>query len=74
MIDNTLTWNSHIEIIIPKLGVTCFVVRAIKTFMTMVYHSYFHSYINYGIIFWWNFSYSNSIFKLQRIITIIMGV
>ena len=69
MIDNTLTWNSHIETFIPKLSVACFVVRAIKPFATqdtlkMVYHFYFHSLINYGIIFWGNSSYNDSIFKL----------
>ena len=71
MIDNTLTWKSHMEIIIPKLSVACFVVRSIQPFVTqdalkMVYHSHFHSLINYGVIFWGNSSYSNSIFKLQK--------
>ena len=43
--------------------------------LTMVYHSYFHSIVIYGIISWGNSSYSNSIFKLQqRIVIIIMGV
>jgi len=80
MIDNTLTWKSHIEIIIWKLIVACFVVMPIKPFVTqdtlkMVYHSGFHSIIHYGIIFWGNSLYSNSIFKQQkRIITIIMVV
>jgi len=41
-----------IEIIIPKLSVACFAVIAIKPFvmqdtLKMVYHSYFHSIINY---------------------------
>jgi len=41
----------------------------------IVYHSYFHSIINCGIIFWGNSSYSNSVFTLQkRIIWMIMGV
>jgi len=68
------------EIIIPKLSVTWLAVRSIKPFVMldtikMVYHSYFHSIINYGIVFWGNSSYSHSIFKLQkRIISIIMGV
>jgi hypothetical protein len=34
--------------------------------LKMVHHSYFHSVINYGIIFWENSSYSNSIFTLQK--------
>ena len=80
MIDNTLTWNSHIETFIPKVSVACFVVGAIKPFVTqgilkMVYHFYFHSLINYGTIFWGNSSYCNSIFKLwKRIIKIIRGI
>jgi hypothetical protein len=74
MIDNTLMLKSHIEMITLKLNVACFVVRAIKTFVMldtlMVKHSYFHSIINYEIIFC-----SNSIFILQnRIIGIIMRV
>ena len=64
----------------PKLSVACFAATIIKPFVTqdnlkMVYHSYFHSIINYRIIYWENSSYSNIIFKLQkRIIRIVMGV
>jgi len=78
--DSTLTWKRHIEMIIPKLSVACFAVRAIKSFvmldtLKMVYHSYFLSVINYGVFFWGNSSCSNSIFKLHnRIIRIVMGV
>ena len=80
MTDNTLTRNSHIETFIRKLSVACFVVRTIKPFATqdtlkMVYHFYFHSLVNYRIIFWGKSSYSNSMFKLQkRIIRIIGGI
>jgi hypothetical protein len=80
MIDNTLTWESHIEMIIPKLSVVCFAVTAITAFvgldtLKMVYHFYFHSLINYGVTFWGNSSYSNRIFKLQkRIIRSVMDV
>jgi hypothetical protein len=43
--------------------------------LKMVYHSYFHSVINYGIIFRGNSSHSNSIFRLQkRILRTVMGV
>jgi len=78
IIDNTLMGKSQTEIIIWKLSVACFVVTALKPFviqdtLKMVYHSGFHSIINYGIIFWGNSLYSNSIFKQQkRIIIIIM--
>jgi hypothetical protein len=45
MIDNTLMWKSHIEMIIPKLSVAWLAVRAINPFvvldtMKMVYHSF----------------------------------
>jgi len=79
-IDNTITLKSHKEMLIRKFGVACFAVQAIKPFVTQdnlkkVYHFYFHSIINYGIIFRGNSSYSNRIFKLQkRNIRIIMGV
>jgi len=70
-IDNTLTLKSHKEMLIRKFSVACFAFRAIKPFVTQVtlknvYHSYFHSIINYGIIFRGNSSYSNRIFKLQK--------
>jgi hypothetical protein len=60
MTDNTIMWKSHIEMIVMKLSVACFAVGAIKPFvimdtLKMIYHSFFHSIINYGIIFWGKF-------------------
>ena len=41
----------------------------------MVYFSYFHSIMTYGIILWANTHYSNEIFKIQtRVIRIITGI
>lgn len=77
--DNTLSWKSHVDMIIPKLRTACFAVRAVKPVksqetLEMVCYSYFHSIMNYGLIFWGNSSYSIYIFRLQkRIIRIIMG-
>jgi hypothetical protein len=34
IIDDILTWNSHTEIIVPKLGAACFTIRAVKTYTT----------------------------------------
>jgi hypothetical protein len=65
--------------VVPTLSAACFAVRVFNPFMSqytlmMIYYSYFHSIMNYGLIFWGNSSYSNSIFKLQkRIITTIIG-
>jgi len=40
----------------------------------MIYYAYFHSLMNYGIIFWSNSSYSSKVFKLQtRIVRIRTG-
>jgi hypothetical protein len=51
MIDNTLTWKSHIEMIILKLSLAYLAVIAFKRFvmmdtLKMVYHSFFRSIIN----------------------------
>jgi hypothetical protein len=73
MIDNTLTWESQLEMVIPKLSVVCLAVTAVTHFVGLdilktVYRFYLHSVINYGIIFGVNSSYNNGIFKLQKII------
>jgi hypothetical protein len=79
-LDNTLSWKTHIDTIIPKLSSACFTIRSVKPFLSqeslkMVYYSYFHSIITYGLIFWGNSYYSNTIFRLQkRTIRIIVGM
>jgi hypothetical protein len=55
-LDNTLSWKNHIDAIMPKLSSACFAVRAVKPFLSqealkMVYFSYFHSIMPYGLIF-----------------------
>jgi len=55
-------------------------MRVVKPFLSqdslrMVYYSYFHSVLTYGLIFWGNSYYSNIIFRLQkRNIRIIVGI
>jgi hypothetical protein len=79
-LDNTLCWKTHIDTIIPKLSSACFASRTVKPFLSqeplkMVYYSYFHSIMTYGLIFWGNSYYSNIIFRLQkRTIRIIVGI
>jgi hypothetical protein len=70
-IDCTLSWREHITTLTTKLNKACFAIRAIKPFMTlrvlqMVYFSYFHSIMTYGIIFWVSSHLSNNIFKIQK--------
>jgi len=47
------------DTIIPKLISASFVMRAVKPFLSqdalrLVYYSYFHSIMTYGLIFWGN--------------------
>ena len=77
VIHNNLSWNCHIDQIIPKLNKASYVIRSLKPLLSfetlkMVYFSTVHSIISYGIIFWGILSHSKIIFKIQkRIIRII---
>jgi len=78
-IDNHLTWRNHIDQIIPKLSVACYMVKQMyhicnNDIQRSIYFAYFHSIVSYRIIRWGNSSYSRKIFTLQkRIIRIMMG-
>jgi hypothetical protein len=75
--DSTLSWNDHIVKLKSKLNKACYAIRVIKPFtsldvLKMIYFSYVHSVMSYGIIFWGNSHHSDNIFKFQkRIIRII---
>jgi hypothetical protein len=79
-IDNKLNLKSHVEYILPKLISAIFVIMSFSYFMSsetlqMVYFSYFHSIIKYGIIFCGNSTNISRLFKLQKkVIRIISGV
>jgi hypothetical protein len=79
-LDNTFSWKNHIDTIVSKLSSACFAIRAVKPFLSqeslrMVYFSYFHSIMTYGLVFWGNSYHSNTVFKLQmRIIRIMVGI
>ena len=43
--------------------------------LKLIYYSYFHSVLSYGIIFWGNTPHSNLIFKMQKkAVRIMMGI
>jgi len=70
IIDNTLSWKDHIAALTSKLNKACYAIMAIKPLMSvdilrMIYFSYVHSVVSYGIIIWGN-TLSNSIFKFQK--------
>jgi hypothetical protein len=59
---------SHCQI---PLSTTCYVIRSVKPYVNknvliMIYHSLFHSVMNYGIIFWGNSSHNTQVFKMQK--------
>jgi hypothetical protein len=59
-IDRCLTWKNHIEQVIPKLSAACYAVRMVHHIMNtdalrMIYVGYFHSVMEYGMIFWGEF-------------------
>ena len=76
-VDSTLSWKNHVEQITHKLSLACYTVRSVKPFvlqesLKVFCYACFHSIMNYGLIFWWNSSHSENIFKIQqKIISII---
>jgi hypothetical protein len=70
-IDTSMSWKYQTEEFESKLNTACYAIRSIKPFMSlevlrMTYFSYFNLIILYGKIFWWNSSYSKSIFKIWK--------
>jgi len=56
-LDNTLSWRTRIDTIIPKLSSARFALRVVKPLLSqdslkMVYYFCFHSVMTYGLIFW----------------------
>jgi hypothetical protein len=78
-IDSALSWKNHIKTLSGKLNKACYAIRAIKPFMfqesmKMIYYSYVHSLLSYGIIFWGNAPHNENIFKIQkRILRVMTG-
>ena len=71
MMDRTLSWNEQITSLASKLNKACFAVRMVKSCMSrevlrMIYFSYVHSIMAYGIIFGGNSHSSGTIFKIQK--------
>jgi uncharacterized protein YlbG (UPF0298 family) len=61
IIENSLTWEGHIEEVIKKLSTACYMLRNIKPSVSInilksIYYSYFHSLMTYGLMYWGNSS------------------
>ena len=76
-VNNTLSWNNHIELTVKKLSKACYIIRKAKAYVSVsslkvIYHAFFHSVLSYGIIFWGNSSYSSKIFRINKKAIIIL--
>jgi hypothetical protein len=70
-LDNHLSWKPHIDFVLHKLGIACFVIRrlshvlGIDAIRTACY-SCFHSLIKYDIVVWGNSYNITKVFLLQK--------
>jgi hypothetical protein len=76
-IEETLSWKCHINQVLSRLSSACHAIKVITSFMSedtlkMIYYSYIHSILTYGIIFWGNSPHNTDIFKIQKRIIRIM--
>jgi hypothetical protein len=70
-IDNHMNWKNHVERILPKLSAACFLIRNLihtlnSDTLCMVCFVYFHSVLQYEMIFWGNSTLVHQVFKLQK--------
>lgn len=70
-VDSRLQWGPHIESLAGRLSSAAYAVRKIRELTDvatarLVYFSYFHSIMSYGIILWGRAADVNSIFILQK--------
>ena len=78
-INNNLSWKTHIECIKSKLSSACYAMMSVKPYvpintLKMIYYSYFHYVMTYGLLFWGNSPKSIQIFRLQKkVIRIMIG-
>jgi len=71
IIDETLSWNRHIDHIATKLCSACYALRNLKhmvpqSTLRTIYYAYIHSILSYSIIFWGRSSSVNNLFILQK--------
>jgi hypothetical protein len=71
IIDETLTWNQHIEFTTTKLCSACYAIRNLKhivpqSTLRTLYYAYVHPILSYGIIFWGRSSKVTKLFILQK--------
>jgi hypothetical protein len=71
MLQNNLSWQSHISYIHPKVSRAVYMIRKLNHTVStevilQVYYAYIHSHLTYGTLLWANNYLSNSLFILQK--------
>ena len=71
IIDDTLSWNQHIDKTATKLCSACYVLRSLKyiipqSTLKTVYYACIHSILSCGIVFWGNSTSINKLFILWK--------
>jgi len=69
--NNPLSWNNHTDSLVKKLSMAFYTIRNTKTYMSVlslkvIYCTFFHLAMSYGIIFWGNSLHSSIIFRIQK--------
>jgi hypothetical protein len=77
IIDKNLSWKCHIEQALIKLSSACYAMKVVTPLkaeetLRMIYFTYVHSLLSYGIILWGNSSHSYSVLRMQKHILQIM--
>ena len=70
-IDETLSWQPHIEILIKRMCSASYALRSLKYFLQtetlkMIYFAHVHSLMSYGIMFWGYSSKATKVFIIQK--------
>lgn len=70
-LDSKLQWGAHIETLSYRLSSAIYAIRKIRKLTDvptarLVYFSYFHSLLSYGLILWGSAADINAVFLLQK--------
>jgi hypothetical protein len=71
IIDETLSWNQHVDQMVSKLCSACYALRNLKhivpqSTLRTIYYAYIHSILSYGIIFCGRSLNVSRLFILQK--------
>jgi hypothetical protein len=70
-LNNTLTWNVHINKIAPQIASSCYLIKRLMEIATIkiamiVYYSYIQSRLQYGIVLWGHSRETKRLFVMQK--------